>query len=127
MWKRIISEMSSAYLEQMYFGGGVCLLLRVHPSVMLAVCAEVLWFTERATFLSLRPKLPDLRQIRLKRRGLRFQGLRDSVNRGVDAGFWAAPAMSGGFDAGFQLAGCKSQSAGVDWKVNISYHMNPAW
>lgn len=26
MWKRIISEMSSAYLERIYFGGGVCLL-----------------------------------------------------------------------------------------------------
>lgn len=67
MWKRIISRMSSAYLEQIYFGA----VASVHPGRMVEFCDGVggggvgegvsvvtLWYIKRVeNFCSLRCSL----------------------------------------------------------------------
>lgn len=69
-------------------------------------------------------------EIRLKHCGLRFGGFGgDSVNQGVAGGFFfffpsVCLAKQADKFAGFQPAGCMLKSAGAEWKVNVSYHMN---
>lgn len=72
MWKCIISEMSSAYLEQMYFGGGVCLLLTVDASMMLGICVEGRWGLRKCYFCQF--EVEDLRFVADMGEMLRFWG-----------------------------------------------------
>lgn len=125
MWKRIISEMSSAYLEQMYFGSGVCLLVVCIPVWCWVFVLKQTGVLEGANVVSWWLKCEICGRFEWRTVTCGLEDLKDLLNQSLEEQlfllsrlFMASPGCDEGSRCrfgGFLQAGGPSNSAGADW------------